>query len=863
MKRMARAGLIPCFLAFLVSLHAADFDLAKCKAQFLAGEYEKVIEAAGSAIRARSRGEDWVLLYADSLWMTGQYPEAREAVKNAQRFNYNAVRTRLLGYKLCRSVGELEEASNLLDEINSLGGSRRWSYREPADVVALGEAAVLLGADAKLVLDNFYNPIKKSNPEFREVYLAIGNLALQKHDFKLAGQSFQEGLKKFPKDPDMLYGLAEALAPDDRKEMLKALDDVLEVNKNHIKSHLLAAEHLIDAEEYAESGKELDKIEKTNPHRPEMWAYRAVIAHLQNDADGEQKARETALRYWTNNPEVDFLIGRKLSQKYRFAEGSSYQRQALHSDPKYVPAKGQLANDLLRLGEEDEGWRLAEDVSHSDAYDIAAYNLVTLHDTLVKFSVLTNAHFTLRMAKSEADVFGAQALNLLERARAALTKKYGLELTNPVTVEIFPQQRDFAVRTFGMPGGEGYLGVCFGNVITANSPSTHRMNWNSVLWHEFCHVVTLHLTRNKMPRWLSEGISVYEERRADPRWGERLNPKYREFITTGKMKPIDDLSAAFMAPPSGLHLQFAYYQSSLVVEFLIEKYGLEKMQSILRDLGEGKPINDVLVANTADMKTLQADFEAFAQGVAQTLGPDSQWEKPKRGADGSIEEAWAALHPENFWVISERASDLLERDAGRPPGGGTRYGRNIPSSGVVASSEAKRTDAIPLLQKSISLYPSQTGNDSAYATLAALYREEKQPEKERDILTQWAKHDDEAAEGLLRLTELDRDSKDYKATLNHARAFLEINPLQPTAYRIRGEAEEGTGSRTNAIESYRTVLKLDPPDRPEIHFRLARLLKEDNAPAARRHVLLALEEAPRFRAAHEMLLQLTEKPEEK
>src|SRR5205085_963148 len=115
------------------------------------------------------------------------------------------------------SAGELEEASNLLDDINSLGASRRWGYnRTPTDMVALGQAAVLLGADPKLVLDNFYNPIKKSNPDLREVYLAIGDLALQKHDFALAGKSFQEGLKKFPKDPDMLYGLAEALAPDDR-----------------------------------------------------------------------------------------------------------------------------------------------------------------------------------------------------------------------------------------------------------------------------------------------------------------------------------------------------------------------------------------------------------------------------------------------------------------------------------------------------------------------------------------------------------------------------------------------------------------------------------------------------------------------
>src|SRR5436309_428462 len=129
MKQMARTGLSGCLLAVLLlvfapPLGAAEHDLEKCKAQFVAGEYQDVIEKAGAAVRNREREEDWVLLYANALWMTGKYPEARDAIKSAQRFNYYAVRTRLLGYKLCRSVGELEEAANLLDEINSLGGSR-------------------------------------------------------------------------------------------------------------------------------------------------------------------------------------------------------------------------------------------------------------------------------------------------------------------------------------------------------------------------------------------------------------------------------------------------------------------------------------------------------------------------------------------------------------------------------------------------------------------------------------------------------------------------------------------------------------------------------------------------------------------
>ena len=52
----------------------------------------------------------------------------------------------------------------------------------------------------------------------------------------------------------------------------------------------------------------------------------------------------------------------------------------------------------------------------------------------------------------------------------------------------------------------------------------------------------------------------------------------------------------------------------------------------------------------------------------------------------------------------------------------------------------------------------------------------------------------------------------------------------------------------------------DTTDIAEMHFRLASLLRDDSKPdAARRHVLMALEEAPRFLAAHKLLLELAPK----
>src|SRR5687768_13291146 len=119
---MSRSGAlaVSLLLLHLLATRAADLDLDATKARFVKGEYKEVIDEATAALQARLRNEDWHLLLAQSLWMTGQYPEARDAIAIAERANYYSVRTRLYGYHICRSAGDLEKAQTLLDEINAL-----------------------------------------------------------------------------------------------------------------------------------------------------------------------------------------------------------------------------------------------------------------------------------------------------------------------------------------------------------------------------------------------------------------------------------------------------------------------------------------------------------------------------------------------------------------------------------------------------------------------------------------------------------------------------------------------------------------------------------------------------------------------
>jgi len=88
--------------------------------------------------------------------------------------------------------------------------------------------------------------------------------------------------------------------------------------------------------------------------------------------------------------------------------------------------------------------------------------------------------------------------------------------------------------------------------------------------------------------------------------------------------------------------------------------------------------------------------------------------------------------------------------------------------------------------------------------------------------------------------------------------MLAVNPLVPAPHRYLAQAAEKLGNRDEAIRAYQALLLFDTTDTAETHFRLAQLLRDaDERDDARRHVLMALEEAPRFLAAHKLLLDLT------
>lgn len=816
------------------SVCADEYDDAR--QDYQSGNYQACLDACNLALSDGVLDEKWPLLKIRALMTTGKYDEALKAVDQGLDEHENSIRLRLTGIDVCRYTNEIERSFKLALEIERLYDRSAWRYRDAVQQVAMGRFYLEQGFDAKEVLDRFFTPAKKNYPRLIDSYMAIGDLALTKNDYNLAAIHFRQALELDDWDPEICWNLAQALAPSNAEASAKQLERALEINPRHIPSLLMIADNQIDGELYADAEMTLQSILEINEHQPEAWAYRAVIAHLNNRPEKEIEHRKRALAKWRFNPNVDHLIGKKLSSKYRFKEAEAYQRRSLVFDEEFIPAQIELAQDVLRLGKEREGWELAEKVYNADNYNVVAHNLATLRDQLENYTTIKRRNFVVRMDPFEAKIYGDRVVELLSRASDILETKYKIDIKTPVIVEIFSRQQDFAIRTFGTPGGDGFLGVCFGNVVTMNSPAaqgSHLTSWESVLWHEFCHVVTLQKTKNKMPRWLSEGISVYEEGLANSAWGQSMNTTYYEMINAGELTPVSKLSNAFLKPESAKHLQFAYYQSSLVVRYLVENKGLDVLVNILEDLKVGMPINESISRYVGSMKLFEKEFEQYAKELANELVAKADWSKPDLDDPNNLKtiDRFLAKNPNNVAALHLKATLLV--------------------------TEKKWDSAKKVCQQLLDANFNFPGETNPHLMLAGIYQVESDLVNEKKAIRNYLAVDLNSLEPIQRLIEIYRQEDDWESVIDACNYFIAVNPMIALPHRYLVEAAEKLNKHDEMISSLSALMTMDPIDPAKLHFQLAKAyFAKGQVSLAKRSVLQSIEEAPRYREAHQLLIEI-------
>jgi cellulose synthase operon protein C len=163
----------------------------------------------------------------------------------------------------------------------------------------------------------------------------------------------------------------------------------------------------------------------------------------------------------------------------------------------------------------------------------------------------------------------------------------------PVQVELYGSREQFSVRTSGLPN-IGIQGVCFGRVVAAISPKAEPFNWGNVLWHELGHVFAIQLSKNHVPRWFTEGLSEYETIARRPEWARELDPELYQALVGNKLPGAVDMNRAFTHANDASDMTVAYYASSQMLVWTVERFGMNRVVEALKLWGAGKKTPDVI-----------------------------------------------------------------------------------------------------------------------------------------------------------------------------------------------------------------------------------------------------------------------------
>jgi len=130
-------------------------------------------------------------------------------------------------------------------------------------------------------------------------------------------------------------------------------------------------------------------------------------------------------------------------------------------------------------------------------------------------------------------------------------------------------------------------------VIDHSKMTTRPFTLRTTLKHELCHLLLhRHIREGALPKWLDEGVAQWtSDGMAEIVMG-RSRAILERAALTGHYIPLQNLEDFF--PRTETALLLAYEESKSVVEYIIQKFGEERLMRVIGHLREGHDINEAL-----------------------------------------------------------------------------------------------------------------------------------------------------------------------------------------------------------------------------------------------------------------------------
>ncbi len=679
--------------------------------------------------------------------------------------------------------------------------------------------------------DNLFERAAELAPENAMIFVRTGELYLRTYQYQEAYNFFAEALALEPDNAWAHIGAAQALSSGNNSE---EVDSHLEAVQTHFASPagarframLMAINAFMQQDLFDKAREALDEAwglaKNENLPKMELNALEAALAFVKRDFEAVQGFTDFAIEEAPNYGDAYAIPGYFASITRRYKESGEFYLKAVQVEPENWSAHLELGQNYLRLNKIDEGVRHIQISFEGDGFNPKTLNMMRLLDTFTKNFIdlsfpepETGAglpELVIRLDRKESEVITNYARELSEASMNVFEERYKFKAKQPVTVEIFPNHEDFVVRSIGMPG-VGILGVTFGYLFAMDSPSGHpdeTYHWGTTLWHEMAHVYTLEASEHGVPRWYSEGISVYEEWNTGPIPGIKIPSYVLEAMAQGLFLPIAELDNGFMRPSYENQVMVSYMQAGLIFQFISEEYGHDKIVEMLYLFVDG---TDEVTAIETTLGVSDTEFDRhFKQYIniqyGSLLSGLGIWQQ-------DLQDALRAYQAED-WEETIAAAD-----------------------------------------RAIFTYPNYVEQDSPYIAKARAYSQLGDEEAKFKTLETFWKLGGYSASSLKALADsyIDRDLPEKAVAV--FKDIHYVDPFDEETHGKLGDLYMELNQAEEALEEYLVGLALSPLDQAMANYRVASAYNTlNNKDRSMDYLMTALDIAPQFRPAQQLLLNL-------
>ncbi|MGV3707860.1 MAG: hypothetical protein ACO1Q7_03395 [Gemmatimonas sp.] len=776
---------------------------------------------------ARAAGAPGLGVLGDILAMRGKLAGADSAYKASIAANAPGSRTAQAGLaELAWKRGDRAQALQLARTLtNAYQNGSNWSGD---DCVAVGRAYVILGSTDKQSVRNALAAfdravaVEQSNIEGR---LRAGDLFLDKYNAPDAKLSYDDVLKLVPGNSRATFGLARVADFAGGKDAARLLSETLKANPTFTPALLMQARGHLESEAYDSADVYIRRALSVDTSSMTGWALMGAAAWIVGDSAEFKRALAQAQKINPQPSEFYAELADAAVRSRRYGDGVTLANIALTMDSTSTRALGLVGTNQLREARMADGRATLERAFAIDPFNLWHKNTLDLLDMMQTYKTVERGNFTIVAPPREADVLSVYLLPLLQEAYDTLSRRYQYKPTKNVRLEIFRQHADFSVRTVGLTG-LGALGVSFGPVLAMDAPSAREkgaFNWGATAWHELAHTFTLGSSGNRIPRWLSEGLSVAEERRARPNWAFDETLEFFDAYATGKLRPVSQLNEGFLRPRFEQETILSYNLASLVCEMIEQQFGAAAIPAMIKGYKDGLETPEVV------LRVLK-------------ITPDSL----DKRFDSYMKERYKA-----------------QLAAVVPVGSGEKKVGSFANAMMKAAefAEASNVDSTyAWLLKAQAIIPDYAGPNGPAMQLAAIERKRGNIRGAVDQLSRITSRNATAWEPNLLEVELREQLNDTLGVKRALERMIWIYPYDIDMHVKLATISARTRDFKRAILERRAIVALDPPDKLDAQYELARALADGGEVAeARRTLLNVLEQSPAFEKAQALLLELRSK----